>query len=137
MPYLTWDGSMSVNVAELDDQHRVFLRVLNELHETLMNGGIHDVLLAPEHTLGQLDQYVGEHFRSEEEYLSKIGYPDLEEHRRKHEEFAARIRSLREAHEKGEFLLNTELVKAMLEWLGDHLMAEDHKYAVFAAGGGS
>lgn len=134
MPYLTWDGSMSVNVAELDDQHRVFLRVLNELHETLMNGAIHDVLLAPERTLGKLDQYLAEHFRSEEEYLAKIGYPDLEDHRRKHEEFAARVRGLREAHEKGDLLLNTELVKAMLEWLGDHLMAEDRKYAVFAAG---
>jgi hemerythrin len=133
MPCLAWDPSMSVNVPELDEQHRSFVGVLNELHDTLMQGEFHDVLIATELTLERLEKYVGEHFRTEEEYLSRIGYPDINEHRRKHEEFAARVRALREAYASGEGVLNTDLVKTMVVWLSDHLVAEDNKYAVFAA----
>lgn len=125
---------MSVNVQELDEQHRAFIRVLNDLHDTMMGGEFREVLLARDHALAGIEQYVESHFRSEEEYMAAIGYPWLAAHRRLHEEFSARVHGYRAALAAGEQVLNSDLVKAMICWVRDHLVAEDSAYASFAAG---
>ena len=134
MPYIPWDPTWSVGVRELDEQHREFIQVLNELHDVLMAGGFSEVLRARERALDGIDRYVRTHFPAEEEHMERIGYPWLDEHREQHAQFAAQARGYRAASASGEPVLNSELVKAMIDWVHSHLVAEDSKYAAFAAG---
>lgn len=134
MPCLPWDASLSVGVPALDEQHRAFIQVLNELHEILIAGEFRDVLLARERTLAGIDQYISTHFPAEEEYMAGFGYPFLAEHRRLHEQFAAQVRRYHTAIAGGELVLNSELVKTMINWAREHLATEDRKYANFVAG---
>lgn len=134
MPYLPWDASLSVNVPELDEQHRAFIGVLNDLHDVLMEGQLQEVFAARGRALAGIERYIDTHFRAEEEYLAGIGYPLLDEHRRLHERFAAEVKGYRAALAAGDQLLNSELVKTMIRWVRDHLAGEDRKYARYAAG---
>ena len=133
MPYLLWKSSLSVNVPALDEQHRAFIQVLNDLHDTLMAGGFRDVLLARDRALEGIEVYVRTHFASEEAHMASIGFPLLAEHRRLHAEFAAQVHGYRTAIADGEQVLNSELIKTMIRWVNDHLAAEDSKYASYAA----
>ena len=134
MPYISWEPSLSVGVPALDEQHRAFIQVLNDLHDTLMGGEFHEVVRARDRTLEGIESYVRSHFAAEEQFMASIGYPLLAEHRRLHQEFTARIRGYRATIAAGEQVLNSDLVKTMIRWVRDHLATEDRKYAVFAAG---
>lgn len=134
MPYIPWDPSMSVHVEELDEQHRAFIAVLNNLHDVLMAGTFGQVLGARDEALAGLERYVSTHFAAEERYLESIGYPDLQGHRALHEAFARQVSGYRGEAGNGGQVLNSDLVKTMITWVRDHLVDEDSKYARFAAG---
>jgi hemerythrin-like metal-binding protein len=134
MPYILWDASMSVGLPELDEQHREFIAVLNDLHDTLMEGTFSEVVQARDRTLEGMERYVDAHFASEEAYMERIGYAGLAGHRALHEAFSRQVHGYREAIAKGEQVLNSELVRTMIRWLRDHLETEDRKYALVAAG---
>jgi hemerythrin-like metal-binding protein len=134
MPYVRWDSSWSVGVPELDEQHRAFVQVLDELHDVLMAGDFHEVLEARDRALDGIERYVWTHFSTEEQYMAGIGYPGLDQHRQLHEQFTAQVKGYRAAIASGEQVLNSKLVKAMIEWVRDHLVGEDRKYAAFRRG---
>lgn len=134
MPYFPWEPALSVNVAELDQQHREFIDALNQLHDTLMRGKFSEVLRARDRAMEGIETYVGTHFSAEERYMESIGYPGLEEHRALHREFATEVQKYRMAIAAGELVLNSELVKSMIRWVREHLAVEDSKYAAFAVG---
>lgn len=133
MPQVLWDQSMSVGDERLDAQHREFIEVLNQLHSALMTAHFPGVLAARELALEGMERYVREHFADEEAFMGRIGYPDLAAHRALHEEFAVRVRRLRADVESGRTVLSSDLVRTMLEWIRDHLLSEDGKYAAWAA----
>lgn len=134
MPYIPWEPALSVNVAELDQQHREFIDTLNLLHDTLMRGRFSEVLRARDRALDGIETYIGTHFSAEERYMESIGYPGLEEHRALHRGFVTEVQKIHMGIAAGELVLNSELVKSMIRWVREHLVVEDSKYAAFAAG---
>ena len=77
-------------------------------------------------------QYVRFHFAQEEEYMQRINYPGLIEHKKIHAKFHVQILDYYNQAQEGKMVLYTEIIKTLRNWLEDHIMNEDNKYGDFA-----
>ena len=131
MERIEWDDTMSVHVRKIDEEHKTFIKAVNDLHDALMEGTLPELRKARNVALDEMERYLQHHFESEEHFMDGIGYPDLPAHRNLHREFAARVAGHRKDIRKGSVVLSSDLVKEMLEWFRTHIQVEDRKYADF------
>lgn len=135
MSHLEWDDSFSVGNAEIDEQHKQWIAIHNRLHDILLEGDVAALQQAAIETLKEMHEYTGYHFAFEEEYMTRIGFPAIREHWRLHKDFDSLIYGYLRDAQKGEVsVLNSELVKIMKNWLMNHILNEDMKYAHFMRG---
>ena len=80
MALVTWNDSLSVNVAEIDQQHRKLIAMINELNDAMKIGKGKDVLGG---IVNSLISYTATHFKTEEKYFAQFGYPDTEDHKKR------------------------------------------------------
>ena len=85
-------------------------------------------------TLEFMKGYVVEHFRDEEAYQERIGYPGFEAHRQKHLDMVQYVLDVsREYAEKGcDEQLMQQFAGKLLAWLINHVAAEDQRIAAYA-----
>ena len=82
-----------------------------------------------------LEYYTIVHFSEEEAFMEQIGFDGLEEHKKQHDRFRAKIRSFIER--VPELSLDTqddmlgEVFEYLQEWWKIHITHEDQKYAEF------
>jgi hemerythrin len=131
MPEIKWDDSFSVNNIEIDNQHKKWIEILNKVHDSLMSIDAKSFLNITAEALEAMHEYARKHFSFEEEYMHEIGYPDVVAHRRIHKDFDSLIYSYNRDIREGKIVLNTELLKIIKNWLFDHILIEDKKYAAF------
>ena len=129
MANIQWDASLSVNNAEIDAQHQKWIKIYNTLDNSLLTGTVK----ANEglETLKAMLDYARFHFSFEEGYMTTIGYPDLIAHRRAHKDFDSQLFSFYQRAEKGDLVLNSEIISILKEWLLGHIAKEDQDYARF------
>ncbi len=129
MSKIEWDDSFSVNNAEIDGQHQKWITIHNNLHESIVNGSEHQKPGAE--ALKAMQDYAHYHFSFEEEYMDKINYPNLIEHHRIHKDFDNLIYTFYRDAQEGKFVLDTKIMKILKNWLLEHILKEDQKYALF------
>jgi len=125
MALMEWDGSLSVNVSEIDEQHRHLVDLLNSLNEAMKErkgkealGGI---------LKGMVD-YAAEHFTTEENYFDRFGYPGGFVHKREHRKFVERVLEFKKGFDSGELMLSLEVMTFLKDWLGTHIKGSDKGY---------
>jgi hemerythrin-like metal-binding protein len=126
MPLLTWDASLSVGLAEIDEQHSRFVALLNDLHDAMLAGRGRGAI---SEALEGLIAYMHEHFEAEERMMLMHRYPEYAQHRAWHEAFVARLVEWQERHERGEAVMTVEATSALRTWLVDHIKTMDRRYA--------
>ena len=131
MARITWDDSFSVHVEEIDEQHKKWISIINELHDSLMGGK--DLSKITGKSLQAMLDYGEFHFAFEEEYMQKIGYQNLAAHKIEHEKFLEKIRQYVRDEKAGKLILNTKVMKVLMDWLTNHIMSSDKKYSQFKA----
>ncbi len=125
MALLTWDSSYSVGVKTMDGQHTRLFDMLNELHAAMMKGQT-DGLTGK--LLNKLVNYTKEHFRAEEAMMAASRYPGIERHRAKHRELTKQVEAFVTKFEKGEGMVNIQLMSFLRDWLTTHIQQEDKEY---------
>jgi len=133
MPRIYWDESFSVNNEEIDKQHKKWIAIMNELHDSLMEGNINEYKTV--NTIESMKEYVRDHFTYEEEYMQKINYPDLALHKNIHSKFYVQVSDYYNDIKSGRIVLTTEIMKILINWLKNHILIEDKKYSIFTTGG--
>lgn len=128
MPLFQWNDSFSVGVKEADEQHKMLIATLNELHEAMMNREAKEVLGG---ILKGMADYVGVHFSFEEDLMKKHGFPGLAEHKKTHQAFVEKVGEFMEKFEKGSLMLSMEVMNFLKDWLKDHIKGTDQKYSEF------
>jgi len=126
MPRIEWEGSFSVNNREIDDQHKKWIAIINELHDSMMKGDIS--LGMTLNTMKSMKEYVKYHFEYEEEYMRKINYPGMTEHIKIHARFYVLISQYYNDLQSGKMVLNSEIMSILMNWLKDHILNTDKKY---------
>jgi hemerythrin-like metal-binding protein len=125
-----WQDSYSVGVALIDGQHKELIRMTNELALGCRKGGIAAEAYFMKTIQGAVN-YIKTHFYTEEVIMNRLGYPELEAHKKEHEDFVHQVlRNVREFEEKKN-LVPLELVKYLQNWVLVHIARSDKKYGDF------
>ncbi len=130
MEKIEWKESFSVNNEEIDNQHKNWILIINDLHDSMLKG---DIALSTTHnTMKSMKDYVKYHFDSEEEYMRKINYPDIADHIKIHTKFYVLVNQYYNDMVSGKLVLNGEIMNILMSWLKTHVLNEDKKYSEFA-----
>jgi len=127
MPRIEWSESLSVGIAEIDEQHRKWIALINQLHDVLM-GYNEEEGLTSEACLQAMLDYGDFHLSFEEQLLEKAGYPLFEQHRREHDRFRRQIEIALLAEREGHRMLHSEVMNLLTSWLQEHIMGSDMLY---------
>lgn len=115
---------MSVDVKEIDDQHKKFIEIMAEMQvavdATLAHAAAGAVLI-------KLYGYAHYHFGTEEKYFALFHYEEADEHKAIHESFFLKVSEFRRRHALGEDIA-LETMNFMFNWLVSHIENVDRKY---------
>ena len=128
MPIVEWSDGLSVKIGKFDDEHKKLIALINKLYDAMSQGQGHKVLEA---MLVELTDYTKNHFKREEEAMTKHNYPAYAEHKKAHEEFVKTINETQEQYEKGTITLTVPTLNFLTSWVKNHIMKMDSGYSEF------
>lgn len=125
MAYINWSDRYSVCNAHLDSQHQELFRIVNALHEAILERRGRDHL---GELFEELEKYVEQHFSAEEAHMRRINHADFVQHQANHQYFIDAIGNLRRKHRDGDGTVGVNVIDFLTHWLIDHIMGWDRKY---------
>ena len=128
MPIMSWSDAYSTGIAEIDQQHKKLIDLINSLHDAMSKGHGKEVLGK---ILGELITYCASHFAVEEKLFDKHGYPDAAEHKEKHQKMTSKVLDLQKQFAQGKATLTLEVMDFLQQWLDKHILGTDKKYGPF------
>lgn len=126
--FVEWSDDLSVGIEEIDDQHKVLVDLINEMHDAIHKRHGSDVV---KEVLNRLADYTKIHFAVEESLMRILGYPDYEAHKAQHEKLIDAMHDLQHKVETGKTSIGFELMHFLKVWLTKHIMESDMNYSGF------
>ena len=131
MPLFAWSDKYSVDIQEIDDQHRKLIGMVGQLHDAMRQGKGKQVL---DKILRDLIQYCRTHFAIEERLMKAKGYPDYDEHKARHDKMTRKVLQIERDHSEGKINISLEVMDFLEKWIDRHIMGTDKKYVPFLSG---
>jgi len=126
-----WRPEYSVQIPEIDAQHQRLFALAAALHTAMGQGKGKAVL---EQSLAQLVDYTKVHFATEEQFMSKYGYPDVVAHKAQHDQLTAQVLELQRKFRAGNTTLTINLMVFLKNWLEHHIAGSDQQYSIYIRG---
>ncbi len=126
-----WKEEYSVGIDKIDKQHQKLLEIGREIVYVLDNAqeGIdqYDEIIS---LLSELQEYTVYHFNSEEEMMYKHDFYELGSHKFQHKMFVKKLEDIDpDKIDEGQKGFTLEILNFVANWIGNHIMKEDQKYA--------
>lgn len=122
MKDIVWGDVLSVEVDEIDEDHRKLVNIFNILNHALADGESQDYLAA---VLEELINCTVWHFSHEERLMLKYGYEEAEEHKAEHRALIAGARELQKKILESQGAMSDEDVVYLERWLTGHILTDD------------
>ncbi len=122
MEDIVWGPVLSIEVDEIDEDHRKLVNVFNILNHALTEGESRDYLAA---VLDELVKCTVWHFSHEERLMLKYGYDGMEEHKAAHRELIKSVNELQQRILQADNSMTDEDIKFLEVWLTEHILTED------------
>jgi hemerythrin len=126
MALVTWSDKYSMNIKEIDGQHQQLVKMINELHDAMLQAKSKEIVTV---IIARMAEYTQYHFSTEEKYMKQFSYPQYATHKREHEKFIEQVSKFKKDYENGKAGLSYELMNFLKEWLVNHIESSDKKYA--------
>ena len=122
MTDINWDNTLSVDVPEIDEDHRKLVNLFNILNHSVVEGDATEYIEA---VMEELISCTIWHFRHEERLMLKYGYEGFMAHKSEHEELIASAKALQQ-----KLLLESKPVlgedlQFLEHWLTGHILGTD------------
>ena len=130
MPLLEWSDGLSVEFAEMDEDHKKLVEMVNTLNDAVEKGETGDTV---EEILEELLSYTQWHFRHEERLMQEYEYEGLFEHKKEHEDLTAQALDLFEKYQGGDDSVPGMLMPFLKDWLTNHILGTDKDTGAFLA----
>lgn len=115
-----------LGVKEIDDQHEKLFMIGDDAYELLKNSFANDKYDKILNIFEELKAYTIEHFKSEEEYMEKIGYKKLFSHKIEHQEFIQKVSDIDfEKIDSNQDEAIMEILNFLAKWLEEHILEKD------------
>ncbi len=116
-----------LGIQEIDEQHKLLVENLQQLQAWCGKGHGYSAALNAFLSLGQ---YVQSHFRDEEAFMERHGYPELDEHTAQHQQLVAKLQTI-EQHVMNGDDITEEMMAVLSQWLIEHIGGDDMKIATY------
>ena len=124
--FFVWKPQFKLGIESIDSEHQEFLEIVNRLYD-VMSAGARPLQLRRIHN--ELREYARTHFRHEEEFLERVGYPGLEVQLKQHAYFVSFLDSLSATSSTA----SKNALGVTKDWLLDHVLGTDRQFADWAA----
>ena len=129
MKAMKWSAELSVGIEEIDEDHRKLVKCLDDLFTACFAGQGPQVLTE---ILERLQLYTRQHFSHEEDFMRKVGYPEVEDHRAMHGQLVSELDDIIEQHKLGgSHDLSNQTLQFLEDWLTHHILIEDKRIGKF------
>jgi len=121
---LSWDDTLSVDNALIDEQHRELFDKFEDLLQACKDA-------RGKEKIGQLflflSDYVKTHFSAEERLMLANNYPEMTRHREEHEDFIKNLTELQKSLQLEGTTLNliVQTNQVLLKWIVRHIKSAD------------
>ena len=122
-----WKKRYEIGVPAIDHQHEYFFLLIKKLGE-LCGEDVKKSQVV--NLLNELVLYAKFHFKSEENAMEEMGYPELEAHKKHHLDLIEELSCHRGTFEL-ELTDLEELVDFLVKWLLNHTIEEDSGIGVY------
>lgn len=134
MALFNWNDEFSVNVLAMDNHHKKLFDIMNQMHDSMKAGSSEDVLGK---LINELIDYTVYHFGEEEKMLEQVNYSGLDSQKRSHQAFVEKMLEYKKEVDEGMAIFAVPKVSRLgVDWLKDHIMVMDNKYAEACNTGG-
>jgi len=134
MDKIEWSDDWTLDHAEIDEQHKTLVGILNQLisRDATVNK-----------TINELIEYAAIHFADEENFMVNAAYPEFDLHRKEHKDFTKTLLDLSfqittvegGPPEEMEQLIEI-LEKFVSVWFTGHFLGTDRDFIDYLEGGG-
>ncbi len=128
MALLVWNDRLSVNIREIDAQHKKLVDMVNRLHDAMKAGKAESILMQ---IVDEMKKYAASHFATEERHMKAHGYPAYQEHKAEHDRFVAKVVQVEKDLKTGKCAMSMDILNFLSNWLVDHIKGTDKKYSPF------
>jgi hemerythrin len=128
MALLTWNDRLSVNIREIDAQHKKLVDMVNGLHDAMKEGKAEAILMK---IVAEMKTYAASHFGLEERYLKNHAYPEYTVHKSEHDKFVAKVIQVEKDCKSGKCAMSMDILNFLSDWLVNHIKGTDKKYGPF------
>lgn len=128
MSPIEWSEDLSVNIQEIDLQHRQLVALVGDLEKALDTGADKQIM---GRVIRELNVYVRDHFTTEERWMRRHEFPELDAHAREHEVFVDKLLHFELDHLSGRAEVSAELLDYLAHWFETHVSGYDRQYAKF------
>jgi hemerythrin-like metal-binding protein len=128
---IIWTEEYSVNVAEIDEQHKDLFKICDDLLNFADKSPTRQDALVE---IMKLGDYASYHLGTEEELFKQTQYPDAGSHLVVHNQFREKakdlINSVRDEKNDSKKIIS-ETAMFVIKWLMSHILIMDKKYSEF------
>ncbi|MBT3308566.1 MAG: hemerythrin family protein [Gammaproteobacteria bacterium] len=128
MKELIWDQSLSVQVKEIDEDHRRLVELFNLLLHAVEEG---DTTEYVEALLEELLSCTNWHFKHEERLMLKYSYAHADAHKREHRSLIESAKALQQKFIAGGRMISAEEIEFLEQWLTGHIFGADMEMGVY------
>lgn len=125
MSMIMWDDTYSVEIQEIDEQHKCLIEIMNELYAVMANKASRDRV---GDVLDKLVDYTKVHFAVEETLMRIFHYEEYDEHKAIHDHIVKQVLEYQDKFRAGEHRFGLDLLMFLKEWLFDHINKVDKRY---------
>lgn len=136
MKQVEWTNDLSVGSELIDEQHKMLIKCLNDFREAVKH---HEGPYKIGSALNFLIEYTDFHFSAEEKHMDVSGYPGLDSHRLKHDEYKSTLGNLEQdfKEEGATHELADSIDTLLVNWLLNHIREVDTEFGTFLRGKGT
>lgn len=124
---IEWTPNLSTGIDWQDEEHKELFRRFDALFDATYKKNSEYTL---EETFRFLDTYVLKHFYREEQYMNKLKYKKIDEHREEHNHFIDTIKELKEETRLG-VNVTLKVRSLLIDWFKNHIGTVDQELAHF------
>jgi hemerythrin len=130
--YFEWKDIYSVNVAEIDKQHKKLFKIGEKISDLVLANDEFDHYDEIMDILQELKEYTLYHFGYEEKLMEQYGYKETDPHKIEHIFLIKKLEKLQKKDidtKQKEAVI--ELIAFISDWIAGHILKTDMRYKVY------
>ena len=125
---IDWKKGFELGNSMIDQDHKVLIEIYNRVVDIAADNKSNSLIVS---TLTELTNYSLRHFKSEENWMKEINYPDFDSHQMEHKDFIYRIAMFNLSFNSSDKSMIYEILTFLREWIVIHLTTSDKKIALY------